>query len=423
MIWTLLAIEVLLLIKARRRIHVLSVFDLIALYIMACQLAYYLAPFMPIVDINAAGQLRSHLHFNDEGLLLYFWIFVCCHAATLGLTIAPAQDAIGVGRQAIARQERWLGPVLLTCVGLALVNMASIDGEALWYNNRYLMLSSTTGLAIDNGVTALVQALSLFIGVIAGFGLVVAMCNGRRGLALGFAIVVLWYLLMGLANAGRAAAVYCFVIAAVAGVMAQRHRAAVVVGAVGLALLALLMALSGRASGEFGIAVLPGTFTATIAAAPELLLAVFGNLTQGIFVTNDGFLLNPQHPELYKLLSFSPLPSALDGFDEIRRIQGVRLHDWVPMSAITEVIAFGPLHAAAAMLSLMLGMRLSLLAAGRGHVLVSVLAGTWIFLIFVQASAYPLRNVFRQELMILALLSVVLWFGRPARAASTAAAT
>ncbi|WEK05683.1 MAG: hypothetical protein P0Y65_05360 [Candidatus Devosia phytovorans] len=415
MIGLLVGVELVLLLEAKRRVCSLSAFDLIGGYIMACQLAYYSAQFVPVVDIAAPGQLRSHLYVNDEGLQLYFWIFLCCYGATLGLRVTERADVQALGGEAIAGVERWLGLVLLVCGLLALVNVLSTDSAALWYNRSYLLLSSTRGLAIANGLTAMVQELSQILGVVAAFSFAVALWTGRRGLAFGFFLILSWYVLLGLANAGRAAAVYVFVVAAVAAVMPRRGRW-LVVGGVGLvALLCLLMALGGRMTREFGVSVIPDNFVSAVLAGPNRLLFVIGNLTQGVFVTNDGFVLRPQHPELYKQLSFSPFPSAVDGFEGIRRIQEIRLHSYVPMSAITEVVAFGGAYTVVASLILMLGIRLSIMVAGRGHVLLSVLAGAWLFLVFVQAGAYPLRNVFRQELIGVALLVVALWL-RPATA-------
>lgn len=413
MIWWIASVEVLLLLEACRRIRLLSGFAMIGLYIIACQVAYHLAQFVPVVDIAAPGQLRSHLYFNDAGLLLYFWIFLCCYAATLGLVVRkPVNDGLDDVGQSLS--GNWLGVALAICGVLVLVHAAAIDWTALWYNRRYLLLSSTLGLSINNEFTALVQELALLVGVVSAFGFAASLSTGHRFMALGFAIVLGWHVVLALANSGRSAAVYLFVVAAVAAVMMRRWRWIVASGFASLALLCLLMALAGRQARAFGISVIADHMWAAIKSAPQRMLVVLGNLTQGIFVTNDGFILNPQHQERYKLLSFSPFPSVVDGFESVRRIAEIRLHTYVPMSAITEVVAFGPLYAAAAALSLVLGIRLSILAAQRGQVLLSVLTGAWLFLIFVQAGAYPMRNVFRQELIAIVALVIAMWVPRRA---------
>lgn len=412
MIWILVTFEILLLLEAKRRIRVLSVFDMIGVYIIACQIAFYLAQYVPIVDLYAAGQFGSYLSDNDGGLLLYFWVFLCCYAATLGLRVTKQVDMVAVGSQAISALDRWLGLILLGCVLAALVNFVSLDAGAIWYNNRYLLLSIPEGLAIRNGFTELVQSFSQIVGILAAFGFAVSLFTRKWPLALGFALVTGWYFSIGLAMSSRNAAILIFVIAVVASVLVRRGRLSVV-GFLGLlCLLVLMIALAGRSTREYGIAMIPDHLVSAVADTGNRFLLILGNLTQGIFVTNDGFLLNPEHPELYKILSFSPFPSFIDGFESIRRVQEIRLHAFVPMSAITEAVAFGPLYTVIAAASLMLCVRLCVMASARSGVLFAMLMSAWVFLMFVQAGAYPMRNVYRQEVIAAVVLMIALYWPR-----------
>jgi hypothetical protein len=414
MIWGLLAIEALLFIEARRRIRIITAFDLIGCYLIACQLAFFSANSLPIVDITAPGQLRSHLYFQQEGQWLYFALFLICYSATLGLRVAVRADFNGLRREVQPLLQRCLPPVFGICATISLVQVLSTDAGALWNNARYLLLSKPEGLSWRNEVTQLAQEAAPLVGIVSAFALIVAIAAGRRVLTGGFLLVTAWCVAIGLANASRTAAVYLFVMTLAVLVLLPRRKWWAG-GAASLTLLALLMALSGRTLRQYGLEMIPEFLLVAIATAPERLPFVVGNLTQGIFVTNDGFILQPQHSAQYKLLSFSPLPSFIDGFESFRRTQEVRLHNYVPMSAITEVISFGPVYMLAAGLSLVAGIRLALGAAMRGRPMLSLVSSIWLFLIFVQASAYPMRNVYRQGLLIIAVLLAISWLDRQRR--------
>lgn len=72
-----------------------------------------------------------------------------------------------------------------------------------------------------------------------------------------------------------------------------------------------------------------------------LLISMFINVFEGA-MNFANTLLNPYSFEFrYKLLSFSPLFSAIDGFDSIRDIMKFKWAPHVPMSAISESYSFG----------------------------------------------------------------------------------
>lgn len=421
MVVLLVAIELLLIYEVRRRVHTITAFDAIAAYIVLCQVSFFLAQYLPVVNIADPGQFRSFLRDNDAGQLLFFGIFAMLYASTLGLGVAATAGVRETSVRILGRLESWLPATLAICAAAAMIDAFAIDQSIAWYNTRYLLIGTSAGLAVQNTLTTLIHSGAQTLGIVALFGFSMSLFTGRRLMTLGFLPVVAWYVLVALATSSRNAAIFAFIPALVAAVVLHRWRWPVALSFVGLALIFLLMALVGRNMGRFGFSMIGDYFVAAVQTAPDRGLQLLANLTQGIFVTNDGFLLNPQHQDLYKVLSFSPLPSFIDGFDDIRRIMEIRLHYYVPMSAITEVIAFGPSYAAAAALTFMLLVRLCIVAAKRRMFALSLLMSGWTFLIFVQATAYPLRNVYRQGLIAIAVLVAVLYLVRWTRRGRTTA--
>ena len=71
------------------------------------------------------------------------------------------------------------------------------------------------------------------------------------------------------------------------------------------------------------------------------LTSLFVNIFQGAQGFANALLIMPDYSDQYKLLSFSPLVSALDGFDHIRYLDEIRINRYVPISALSQIWHFG----------------------------------------------------------------------------------
>ena len=136
---------------------------------------------------------------------------------------------------------------------------------------------------------------------------------------------------------------------------------------------------------------------------------LFKNLFQGAVATSDGLLVAGNFSDRYRWLSLSPLPSFVDGFDQIRASDQISLHSFCPMSGVTEVIRFGPLFWAIMIaeytaMVVTINSRFVISRAG----LLPVLCVNLLFTVFtISGFTYPLRNVLRP--MVYACIALVLF--------------
>lgn len=379
-------------------------------YCIYCQTLFYVSQFLP-VTWSSDGIIRPmFLYDNFGGILTYFYLFILAYSSTIFISIKTTrQDSDTYG--AIFRAFQQYAPITLVITTIAsLTYMLSRNFSVLWYNQQYLMLASDEAIVSENPLSDLVGSTASIFGMASALGFALSLASRRPLLTLGFLLPLTIFQIMALAGASRVAALYPFIIVAVSATMLSRWRLTVSAVFACLTLAALAMALVGRGNGEFGISTIPQNFVGIFDNAGASMFASFRNLAQGIYITMGGTIMPPNHSELYKLLSISPLPSSIDGFDLIRRTEEIRIHDFVPMSAVTEVMLFGWGYMLFVGGVLWLGLRLNLVAFKHGHFLIGSATSLWLFLIFVQANAYPLRNTFRQEVIaILILVATLMW--------------
>lgn len=104
----------------------------------------------------------------------------------------------------------------------------------------------------------------------------------------------------------------------------------------------LASAGEGRGHSEHGFASIPSNFSRYFSEnIGDESLSVVVNLCEGIFSTAESLQIKAPFNSQYKILTFSPLPSFIDGFSDIRKSSEHRLHAYVPMSGIGEAINFG----------------------------------------------------------------------------------
>lgn len=381
-----------------RRLSATSAAVLCAAYVMMTQVYFvYRAAFFESYRFPV-GSYGSFYYRTDEGVLIYACIFFIIYLSTVGLKVKSSATL----RHSFAedsRIHRLIGPVSLIILAITLTRLATIDPAILWYNTEYLLIGSRAGLLIDNAIFALVASISSLIMVIAGVSFACAVLLRRWVPAAVFGVSVLILNIIAVAGASRSAAIPAAAIAVtffLLGTVKHRIWAALLLVT---CLATIALALIGRSIDELGISSIPDHFSVLFSEeGPLYIEMLLLNLSQGIFVTTDSIYIGGTFPDLYKWLSFSPFPSAIDGFERIRHFQ-VRLHSFVPMSALGEVYNFG--WPWMVWFSIVLGFLLrsnARLDTAR-YPFVAIMSSLLIFVFFVMANAYPMRNVFRQFLI------------------------
>lgn len=259
---------------------------------------------------------------------------------------------------------------------LFLCVVATLDWARLWSTSSYLDLTDPdvmtrgplSGLAF--GALPLAGALSA-----AMFSAMLGSARKHRNrvsllaalLALQAGLTMIWLLSAHSRAAALPPAAFAFIIL-IASDRDWRTRLRLVISGL-LVVIALAGALAGRNAGDHGLASLaglPGQIAMTDDWAPRLA----GNLTEGIFAVAAGLGewraspagANP-FPSSYIWLSFSPLPSAIDGFSDILDAQ-MRLHAYAPMPGYVELAWFGPWAQLAFAGLVLVSFRMATLATG-----------------------------------------------------------
>jgi hypothetical protein len=130
------------------------------------------------------------------------------------------------------------------------------------------------------------------------------------------------------------------------------------------------------------------------------------NFFTGGFVMAEAFQrVNLYYPPIYKLLSFSPLPSIIDGFSEVRHYQH-RLFIYGPFSSFAEAYHFGWTYFLVFFLILAIVLyQTTKMWRENPNIVSFVLLTPFYYSVFLMFS-YPIRSVFRW--LILALLVAVI---------------
>lgn len=325
---------------------------------------------------------------------------------TLVLPRGPVPAQMSDATSALAADHRlrtfaWLAAIAWLAA-LATVSW-SLDWSRLWFTPIYLELTDPAVMTNGSGVSALALAALPPIGAVAAATTAIIFGARKRvastdlvvggALASSAMLTMLWLM----AAHSRAAALppLAFLLAAI---MTQPpHRAWRMAAAPAvLAVLAIAGALVGRGHASHGFAslgALPDLLSRPAMWAPQLAV----NLTEGMFATASGLGEWSKRasgvelfPATYILRSFSPLPSAIDGFSDILHAQ-VRLHDFAPMPGYVELAWFGLAPALAFAGLVALTMAMSGLAR-RQFPLVGRCSETLLAACLYLMAAYPVRT-------------------------------
>lgn len=234
-------------------------------------------------------------------------------------------------------------PLVLASASVALGHFLILNKSIIWFTPIYLQMASDDALQITGAIPEFIQSSYKIMGLLSFISLAFLICWRRYGLAVLLAIPSSWYLLFEIAGHSRYGAVFLAAFSVCMFVLGttRSNRFFAIIAAVA-SILAYAAALQGRNSGEHGFSVLGAFFEQATFTDPAFLLRMLTNIFEGVFsVAESFFYTNIELPEGYKILSFSPFPSFVDGFATNWQNQAVRLNTYVPMGALGELLLFG----------------------------------------------------------------------------------
>ena len=366
---------------------------LFLVYIIYCQLIYFLVVNGLIIDNFLSTYTIGGTQQNEiETHLFYAALF--CFTCWIGRGINFSGGFREILSSSVFRKISYGAAAALGVYAIALC--ISLDWGVVWANNAYLMMTDPRGdLLRPNDLDILNLSLLLPTGILAAC---LAGANfGKKdyGPAALLGIYAAASSLYFLGAHQRGATVIALVFLCTTMVVARRQNLFVCAVVGSYAVYAYLIALAGRGSGFHGLS--------SIANGPELFASIdferfFGdvlsNSAEGIFVFAETLSYPASYPLSYELLSFSPFPSAIDGFSSIRDLYQVRLHAYVPFSGYGEAIKFGPLFVILLAVCFIGIGRLNTLLVGRSpaaFIIVNALTFSGMLVL----NSYPLRTGLR----------------------------
>ncbi|WP_213547747.1 hypothetical protein [Vannielia litorea] len=384
-------------------------------YVAACTLLSYMAwvglfstPFYRNwSNRGAAVHGSSNFQYFLVILTLYTstYLLVSTRSARRGKILSDVGELIPRIAQQVPEKAVRLATVCL--VLLTALYFIVADFGIIWMNNRYLAIGTPLDHGVSGGFAAfiiqMIGPVSIFSWALLPFA--VAKRMAVTALILGVSCFVL--LSIQLAGHSR----YSAVLVGVCGLMAifQSRRSLRAFGILCLLLFPLNLAhsLIGRGGDVHGLVTLP-TYLSTLKSMSQLSPnELFGSFFEGVFVQGEVFYYTGyEFPEIYETLSFSPLPSFIDGFAQNARHYKVGFRSYVPMGATGEAYLFGDFFLVFYYL-VTCGCYAVMLRSARGKPRISTIFSLAILMLGVYLQfSYPIRSVLRFFLLA-AILSYI----------------
>jgi len=371
-------------------------------------------------NYDFADSFSSNFYKSNSGLVnlqfLFFFLMI----------LAPAELASRrAGRAGVGHYGRMIanlraGPAarsltpVYAFIGVQwlyfIVLALNLNWSIAWSNSEY-MLMNTYGRAVSGGkipdfLIQILKPMSIFTMSVAGY-----LAAQRHRLAfLAIAPIAAFYLAYQMGDHTRAAA--ALVVAfALAHFAVSGSKAVLITGGL-MAVYLTNYALFGRSEQAHGIASIPETILVPGGIVWDNSLNTILNIAEGVFTTSEMFVFDVEYGTLYKLLSFSPFPSFIDGFEAIRAQNYVGLSGAATTSAFMESYAFGMAYFAFSIIvQIYIGcaiLKKFLINANAFSFIANIMMMIAVYLEF----TYPVRNVFR--LFILALFFALIARARSA---------
>lgn len=348
----------------------------------------------------------AHVHYYSQLILLLFCLFLFYYITTLGIHIK-------VKKQQLAQFDVAQNTLIILCFLLwfrAIYHIMILDFDVIMSNSQYLMMASMNAIKTDAFLGKFVQQSNKFFGLIVMVLFAFTFARKRWLLMVILTPLMMWHFTFELAGHSRYAALYMFTIAGIYGLVKEKRKIFTVSLFSILGVSVLFIVLAGRVSGEHGFtALLSMSEKFTDISTGRVSTNVIANGFEGLFVVSEVFTSQRHFDDIYKNLSLSPFPSFIDGFASIRAANEIRLHKFVPMGAIAEIIHFGTLYVLIYFGMQFITIRLSYMVMRRTPGVLPIVLNMILLVSSYLQFTYSTRTVFRFYVIVF-LLSIFLLF-------------
>ncbi len=400
-------VEIALLIRAYQKFGFAPLPTLVMVYFILAQVSLTLvtndlAIYEFAMTFSRGGIYRYYL----QTILLYFSAFMIVTASFASGMFGSHSQKIGSIHFDIEKISAFI-PLANVIVGTFAVLFLTLfaivaDWSVIVSNYTYLMMTGDAVLTV--GGFSLMPKVMPMLGILFGVMSAINLAARRHLASLFFFVIWLMISIYYVASHQRVALLPAVAFVVVLSVLSRRPYILLKVVVIFYAMFAQAAALAGRGgathhglSSLFEISENFGD-TGIVEIVTKLLL----NITEGVFVVAEGFARNADYPAIYKILSFSPLPSFIDKFSAINRLYQERLSVYAPFSGITEAYFFGPIF-----MGILVGVYVGAFWVYRKVLernnYLGLAVGLLIVLSVTQLFSYPLRNSLKPAWMAIGI--------------------
>ena len=285
----------------------------------------------------------------------------------------------------------------------------SVDWSQLVYFTDYQTLKHPEGLGLTNFA---LRAFHIFVksGGPAFFALGVALIMARqRTIGWWFVIISLYPFFFNLITSSRYTLAYAAVLLLVS-ISNKKYLLSV------LSLFGMLslfnLSIVGRGMTEKGLSTYDLDYlVAVVQGVPSAAVGMIFNVFDVLIGFGVAAAQSPQYDEAYKMLSFSLLPSAIDGFDDLAPY-APRVNLYVPYSSFAESYQFGILYFFLFCLFYFGLLFLSQSYYNYSSRRVGIVIVIWMFVLNQLVAQYPVRNTFRFIFISIVVFGILSHFSR-----------
>jgi hypothetical protein len=232
-----------------------------------------------------------------------------------------------------------IGTGIATAVCL-LVFAVTLNWSIVWHNNQYLAMADPD-VALRNHRLGILFGLVRTVGLLSTVACALNLARGNKREAWIFAALLSFPLLYELGAHSRVAAAFPLIFVLTLHATDRKNFFAVKIAGVVGCLVFVALGLFGRGLFDHGLITIPRTVEVTFADMPTASEEVITNIFEGSTTVAESLNLSADFGEPYKVLSFMPTPSFVDGFSDIQESYVHRLSYYAPMSGLVEIFDFG----------------------------------------------------------------------------------
>lgn len=335
LIFLILTLIIWISVKKKRLYNIPLIFSLIN------SIAYFIYFLSYNYGLNYVFGFATRMYHIIEYEYIYFFYFFLNLISLIVLLITEKGNKIDFNAYKFKISFRSVYLLSIIIFLSLFFHFLDIDKTKLLYHKQYLLLIYSNEAGLSSFFTILVHKASGFIGV---FSAVLFHYSAKMKYSLPkflFLISTLYALVLKLAINSRWAGliIASLLLSKIFIYNKSKHKFRIVFSIV-IIFLIYATVLSGRQKSQGILSIGSNLITATSNIGTLLNKSVF-NVFAGAVNLSIAFDQEVHYPRNYKIVSFSPLISKLDNYDDLANRYQVRINRFVPYNYYTELIKFG----------------------------------------------------------------------------------